>query len=365
MQGGRNPDDSPADPPRLCLYAHGDTVGLGHVVRATRIAQAALALGACQVSVVGGYEHTDLLDLDPRIEVRKLPPLQFRPGGATSDVRPERRRLLLRYLSDWRPDVVLVDHYPEGLAGELLPVLRAAREENWHTMFVWGIPYPMKSNVLARPAPAVREALARYELAIGYSDEQWSPVFDAYEHYGLPARRSYVGVVTGSAPPTDPRGRPVVVVLDGSGWAGPPMLGSVLELLRDRILGGDLGVRVVLGPNGNSTPAVDGLGQVPGCEVWQTGSVDEAMANAAFVVCRAGYNTAFEVVANPVPVIFVPFQSGQPEQMERARRLAELPGVWVVDESAPSAEEDLRDAVTGAVLLAGRPVRRPGSRGRV
>jgi len=310
------------------------------------------------VRVVGGYAHTGILDLDPRIEVQQLPPIEFRPGAAVNDPRPARRRLLLGFLSAWRPDVVLVDHYPEGLAGELLPVLRAAQEEDWPTMFVWGIPYPMKPNVLKRPPPDVRRALARYELAIGYSDERWNPVFDAYAHYGLPARRSYVGVVTGTAPPADPRGRPVVAVLDGSGWAGPPMLGLVLELLRDRILSGDLGVRVVLGPNGSSTAAVDGLAQVPGCEVWETGSVDEATANAVLVVCRAGYNTAFEVLARPVPVIFVPFQSAQPEQMERARRLAALPGVWAVDESAPSAEQDFRDAVAGALGLAGLPVQR-------
>jgi len=150
----------------------------------------------------------------------------------------------------------------------------------------------------------------------------------------------------------------VVVFLDGSGWAGPPMLGLVLDLLRDRILKGDLGVRVVLGPNGHSSPAIDALAQVPGCEVWNTGSVEEALANAAFVVCRAGYNTAFEVVANPVPVIFAPIPTAHLEQTERARRLAELPGVWTVDETASSAAQDCREAVQGALLLAGLPVRR-------
>lgn len=344
--------------PRLCLYAHGDTVGLGHVVRTTRIAAAAVGLGSCEVSVVGGFQHTALLDLDPRIRVRQLPTLDFRSGAAANDVRAQRRRLLLRHLSESRPDVVLVDHYPGGLAGELLPVLRAAADEQWHTMFVWGIPYPVQRDVVKRPPPDVRRALARYELAIAYTDERWHPVFDAYADHGLPARRAYVGVVTGAPARPGRRGLPVVVVLDGSGWAGPPMLGAVLELLRDRIVDGQLGVRVVLGPNGSSSPALDALAEVPGCEVWQTGSVDEAIANAAFVVSRAGYNSAFEVVANPVPVIFVPFQRGQPEQMERARRLAELPGVWAVDEAAPSAEQDLSDAVHGALRLSGSPVRR-------
>jgi len=178
------------DLPRLCLYAHGDTVGLGHIVRTARIARAALALGPCHVRIVGGYQHTDLLDLDPRIEVQKLPALQFRSRSTANDVRRERRRLLLEFLSEWRPDVVLVDYYPVGVSGELLPVLRAATEENWHTMFVWGIPYPIERDVLKPAPPDIREALDRYELAIAYSDEQWHPVFDACEYYGLPTRRS-------------------------------------------------------------------------------------------------------------------------------------------------------------------------------
>jgi predicted glycosyltransferase len=96
-------------------------------------------------------------------------------------------------------------------------------------------------------------------------------------------------------------------------------------------------------------------------EVWRTGTVREAIRDAAVVVSRAGYNSSAMLMSTDLPVILVPADKvfvGR-DQWPRALRLAALPGIWAIEENHPDAVIQLARAMDAA-LRQGRVPRQLG-----
>jgi predicted glycosyltransferase len=96
-------------------------------------------------------------------------------------------------------------------------------------------------------------------------------------------------------------------------------------------------------------------------------STEEAIRDASLVVSRVGYNTAYTVIQTDVPIVFVPLPAPGQEQGYRARMLARLPDVSVIEEERPRAEEDLRVAIQRGLgsspVVRELPFRIDGARG--
>lgn len=303
--------------------------------------------------MVFGGRRPEGLALDPRVAVVDLPDLPDAGEGSvhlgSDPVLAERSRSLSALLSSEPPDAVLVDYLPLGLGGELMEALVAARGSA--TRFAWGVPYPGVPRPRPRN-PRVREALGRYDVAVAYSSPGWMDPFATYEEYGLPSRREWAGVVVPPALPRVSSEVPVVVGLAGAGLGAASLFSALLSCAAPLAASGRLRLRLVAGVFHEASALVAHARSLPGVEVLERGGAEETTRDAAVVVARCGYMTAYSVARLPAPVVFVPWPSADPrftEQYDRAKALATLPGIRWVDEVAPGFEASLGAALEASL----------------
>ncbi len=118
---------------RLMVYSH-DTFGLGNIRRMLAICKHLHAsIRDLSILIVSGSPMLQSFRVEPGIDYIKLPCLKRTELGALgvrfldldlAEIVRLRRELILSTVMSYRPDVVLVDKKPDGLAGELEPSLR-------------------------------------------------------------------------------------------------------------------------------------------------------------------------------------------------------------------------------------------------
>lgn len=326
------------------LFSSHDGFGLGHVRRNTLIARALLEREPdAEVAIVTGLDVRPSWLGDARLSVVRVPSLVKDSAGAYSNGAMSFEEALGRraeafgaLVRSFRPDVVVVDRHPYGIAGELDAGLAEAARAG--AALVLGL-----RDVLDEPAVVAAElagagwegVAARFDEVLVYGD----PVLCDHEReYGLPVRPTYCGWVVDTAPPRrrDPR---LLVVTGGGGGDGAAVFRLGAELtahlphLRTVMVAGPYATRHAL-----SSPAARGLAKgrlrlvrdAPGCA--------GLFARAGAVVQMAGYNSTMESLAAGVRPVLVPRRSPRREQAIRASRLASLGLADVVDESAPADE---------------------------
>lgn len=349
-----------ADLPRILVYCH-NVHGLGHITRSLRIVAALEPGRRCSCRLITGCSFLDRLTIPPQVEVIRLPGLRKNDrgrleavdGGSTGPTLQARSRRIAEEVETWRPEVMLIDHNPLGLIGELARTLDASRQGG-ATRFVWGVrdiwgsaEYLERTRRIGEGPAAAAGRLGLYHSAIAYTDPGWIDTFDIYRSVELPDRRASVGFVAGPAPavgsPGD--GPPRVVALSGGGAGAQPLMALLLDALGDELACGALRLRFVVGPFTDAESVRRLAGGLPGIEVWAEGAVEEALGEASLVVARVGYNTAYTLIQTPLPLVFVPVGKANQEQAMRAALLARLPAVWEVDESDPAAAEALSASV--------------------
>lgn len=358
--------------PKFLLYCH-NVFGLGHVVRSLHIARALLRQGRCQIRLVTGCRFLDRLRVPPQIDVVPLPPLRstesgrLQPvgGGSAGRTLQDRSRRIEAEIQRFRPQVVLVDHNPLGLLGELARTLDGESTARfvWGVRDIWGKPgYLETRGWLAEGPEAATSRMHRFHTALAFTDSSWIDTFSLLTRHTLPRNLRSVGFVTApDGPPehgaatdpdgdrrTDGRAAPLVVALFGGGTAARALAELLMQALGERLARNHLRLRLVVGP---FSPGVDAIREVVGTEVeiWAEGSAESSSRDAEIVVCRAGYNTAYSIVRSNKPVVFVPMAAEDGEQIMRAERLAELDGVESVPEGSPGTAERLRRAVVGSL----------------
>jgi predicted glycosyltransferase len=344
--------------PRILLSSH-DGYGLGHVRRNARIAAAVLRLQPrAEVTVVTGTESRHpWLDQTP-VRVERVPSLvkdaegRYRHGDADPQaVLAERSKRVERLVEECRPDVVLVDRHPFGIAGELRAALARARQCG--AAVVLGL-----RDVLDDPSVVRRElAGPDWEGATEVLDDLLvyghRHICDHVAEYALPLDPTYCGIVLDppSAVPTGRRDALVVSSGGGGDGAAVATLAASLAPVRD--------VRrtvVVLGPawQGESTlperPDLEVRPSVPDCSV--------LYAEAAASLQMAGYNSTYEALRAGLRPVLVPRRHPRREQAIRATRLQHLGLADVLDFGATPDEahwllEQPRRLPDGALEAAG------------
>jgi predicted glycosyltransferase/glycosyltransferase involved in cell wall biosynthesis len=345
----------PSGPARVLVYSH-DTYGLGHVRRSLLLAGSLAALAQVgAVLVATGSPRAQSFRLPPGVDTLKLPAATKEPAGAYrtrslgvdfDDLVEVRGQLLDAAARSFRPDLVLVDHAPVGMAGELWPLLRRLAGQStrprlvlglrdvvdhadrvraeWDRLDAWPALDRLYDRVLVYGDPAVPTTAMEIDL-----DRR---LHGRVRHVGYLARTS-----VSSEPSTD--GLPVIVVTVGGGGDGLPVLDAYADFLEAH--GGDRRFRsvVLTGPllSGRRRVAVAERLRRTGADVEVHEFVadpERLFARAAGVVSMAGYNTTCELLACGVPTMLVPREAPRVEQLLRARRLADTGAVSVarVDE---------------------------------
>lgn len=338
---------------KVLFYSH-NVWGLGHIVRSLRIAEAAAKTGQCDCVLMTGCHFLNTLEIDPRIKIEKLPAAKTKgirfvayEDESDTSIILRRSKQILDFCREWKPDVVLVDHEFMGLGGELLDTLMAAKKENWQTKFILGVPYYRLSSdengeTLKVPKnPRVKKALSTYHSVIAYTDEKFVNTLDSYKDSGFPELQKHVGFVVGKVPKIKPADPPVVVGLCGGGWDSDHLLDMLVEVTKTLTQNNKLKLRFVTGPFGHADIAREKTKGLKNIEIWETGSVEEAIQDASLAVARMGYNTAYSLVQTELPLIFAPLPTPCDEQYARAKQLEKLDRIWCIDEREDNVKDRL------------------------
>ena len=137
----RSPSD--AAPERILLYSH-DSYGLGHLRRTLTLAGALVARRpGASILIVSGSPCATHFALPRGVEIVKLPSVtkndagEYAPRslhGGLDQLERLRRSLLRQAFETFDPHLLIADHQPIGLDGELLDVLRLTRTRGTRTI---------------------------------------------------------------------------------------------------------------------------------------------------------------------------------------------------------------------------------------
>ncbi len=358
---------------KVMLYSH-DTYGLGHLRRNLRIAGELLgSFPGLQVVLVSGSPVAERFPTPPGLTIVKLPSVrkvgaeQYRPlndGLAISLVRRTRTAIMVDVAKRFRPDVLLVDHSPAGMNGELLGVFSALEDHSPSTRIVLGL-----RDILDEPGAVVRAWTDQgiysllgdvYDQIVVYGS---SELFDVGVEYRLPeplaARLFYAGYIApGAAPdaPSAPVGdapgadapEPYLLATAGGGGDGVAVLAAAMDAgasLR-------LATKVVAGPLIDDEAFAGLLARAertPGVELVKFHPhLQQAMAGAAAVITMGGYNSLCEAISVGVPTVVVPRSQPRLEQTIRARLFAHR-GLVSMVQAGPDLGERVARTVGAAI----------------
>ena len=265
--------------------------------------------------------------LPPGVDFMKLPSVIKRDTGVWHPLRlriglDKTKALRIGTIQEvahvFQPQLLLVDHVPVGIWGELLPLLEMLKRRDDPPVIVLGL-----RDILDRPevTRALWERDGSYQAIRKFYDEIFiygcREVFDTSSHYGLEKEFApmirYCGYVCAKEPYKSKEQmrkelqveRRLVVVMGGGGLDAYPMMQTCMmdnqrrERLREQAKG--LKVRVL-------THVEDSLSYL----------------NAAhLVVTMAGYNSLCQVLQLRKKALVVPRSGPSAEQQMRARLFAE------------------------------------------
>jgi predicted glycosyltransferase len=327
----------------VVIYS-GDNMGLGHLRRCTRIGSRLVReLPGTEVLVLSGLPLGCPFEIPAGVDVIKLPSARkIKTGvyGPRTLSMSHRRLIRLRtdlirsVLDSVRPDLLLVDHLPTGVSGELLPLLPGLDSS---TRVVLGLRDIVDDPEVTRRLwgeQGVFEALdAHFDEVLIYGCRE---VFDAARHYHLDrevrTRIRYCGYVcsdeVGEGVPSDVRttsqGTPRrVVITAGGGEDGYPMMRSCLEALRLAAKHTELDPVFVTGPfmPRESRELLEAA--VPGSVLWRVDALPDLLETADVILTMAGYNTLVEAIRLGKRPVVIPRPGPSAEQRMRARVFAE------------------------------------------
>ncbi|MGI9480591.1 MAG: glycosyltransferase family protein [Hyphomicrobiaceae bacterium] len=350
--------------PRVLFYVQ-YLEGIGHVVRARRIAEALVGRG-CHVALVLGGDPIPGFDV-AGATLHQLAPLHAGPdsysrlltpdGGLADDAyKFARRDALLAIYAAERPDILMTEAYPMGrwaMDFELEPLLAHASSEPRRAMIVASLRDILQMPKKADKATKSIALFDRYydwmlvhgDAALVRIEESFPPLADFLD------RAHYTGIV---AP--EPPGRSInegdetfdVIVSGGGGAIGYEVLAAAIAAKPDTRLAE--GKWLALAGPRMPDEQFDRLRELAGdygvdLERYR-GGLTGLMARARLSIQRAGYNTVADLLTAGCRGVLVPDAAGgQMEQPLRAAKLAARGAVVVVDEErlAPQAMAEAVD----------------------
>lgn len=341
-------------------------LGIGHLQRALRIAEALARDGIAVTLVSGGTPVA--LPRDPLIRFVQLTPVRAldarfelvdSAGKPIDDaLRDERRAALLAAFAMARPDAVVIEGFPfarRAFRFELEPLIEAVRAATPRPRLICSV----RDIVVVRDDPErhrdiVERVRRDFDVVLVHGDPALIRLDASFPAApDIADRLIYTGFVAppaGSAGAAPVTGGDEVVVSAGGGAAGHALLKAALAARRSGCLAG-LPWRLFTGTN---LPEADFAGlcaDAPaGVEVERFCYNFVGLLRGCRVsVSQAGYNTMLDILSARARAVLVPFAAErETEQLTRAERLAALGAVELVRESELSPQS-LAAAIERAV----------------
>ncbi len=293
--------------------------------------------------------------------VRKVGPEEYEARIlATSYERiiAMRSQIMLSLVQTYRPHILLVDHSPTGMKGEMLPALRWLDEnhrdctkvlglrdiiddpteirEQWRQSGVYNVLRELYDQVLIYGTASTYDTATEYDFPGSVRDKT------VYCNYvGESSRRS-----RRLSAERRSRQRPLVVVTIGGGdGAGELVIGNYLDMLQTRRDQIDFDSVIIPGPFLPEPLQSRFAGLAKGLPVTIKGFVNSTtpyFRRADLVVATAGYNSIAQILESASRALIIPRILHRHEQEIRARRLDELGIITMLhpDEVSPETMFD-------------------------
>ncbi len=332
----------------VLMYSH-DTFGLGHLRRSRTIAHALVShFPGVHVSIVSGSPVVDAFPFEDRVDYIQIPPASKLPNGTytsgsgelTFEQTINAREAVIRAAAERiRPDMIIVDKEPLGLAREMLSTLKWAKAKGAIT--VLGLRDVLDAPELLREEwqrKHIVEHLALYdEIWIYGPGSFYNPLAGIDLSETILSQTRYTGFLPrtlAAEDATEKYGRDYVLVTAGGGGDGYELMAAALGAVRqDRTPGREF--LFVLGPFMTERERFEigaRAGSVPNVRIIDfDANLEAVVANASAVVGMCGYNTFCEVISFDKRALFVPRTAPRREQAIRANRAAEFGWVDVID----------------------------------
>lgn len=339
---------------RVLFYVQ-NLLGIGHILRALRIARAMAADGATVRLALGGLPVAGLDTAG--IEVTQLPPVTAGEGGFADLVdaggvpvddagRARRRDALLDAFNAARPDVLMIEAFPFGrrqMRFELLPLIEAAHCLRPRPLLVCSVrDILQQSRRRDRAEETVGLLRRRFDHVVVHGDPSIARLDDTFpEAHSIADITSYSGIVAAQrAPIAVPGATHDVIVSAGGGAVGAELIRVAIAAKPKSALSGARWLAVT-GPN---LPPADGgdiadRASAAGIAVERfVADLPAGLTAARLSISQAGYNTVADILVAGCRAVLVPFAAGgETEQTRRAELLAARGLATVVPESGLDA----------------------------
>ena len=337
-------------------------LGIGHLQRSLRIAEALVDAGIA-VTLVHGGPPVPEVGRARGVDVVQLPAIRARDatfalvddaGEPVGDaLRAARRDKLLAAFAAARPDAIVIEGFPfarRAFRFELDPLIAAAHASLPRLPVISSVrDIPTVRDDPARLAEIVARVRADFAAVLVHGDARFIP-FDA----AFPAapqiadRLHYTGYVESRADQAADEDVPdgEVLVSVGGGAAGRALLEAALEARRRGCLAGR-GWRILAGTSPSDAEVAAICRAAPAGVMVERFRRDFAalLRRCHVSVSQAGYNTVLDLVAARARAVLVPFSAErETEQLIRAEHLASRGAAFVVRES------DLTPATLAAAI---------------
>ena len=313
-------------------------LGIGHLVRSNRIAEALRDRGFDVTVAMGGVPVAGFPSQG--IGVVQLPPVRAGGGGFSTledasgrsvddAFRADRRQMLLAALADCQPDALIVETFPFGrrlMRFELLPLLEAARAMRPRPLIACSVRDILQERGKPGRAEETVETIGKYfDLVTVHGDPKFASFGETFPLADALAKQiAYTGLVSGPPPPL-PSQHFDIVISAGGGAAGLTLVNSAFAMAKR--LGDKWRYCLITGPN---LPPAASLAlkeePVPGLESFSfRADFPSLLRGARLSISQAGYNTVCDILRAGCRSLLIPFSAGgETEQTARAIRLNRL-----------------------------------------
>ncbi|OWV61295.1 glycosyl transferase [Rhizobium sp. N122] len=352
--------------PRIFFYVQ-HLLGIGHIARASRIANALVKDGFDVTVVTGGLPVPGFPG--DGVKTVALPAVVASNAGfsglADADGRPAgeeflnaRRDLLLEAFHAARPDVVIIEAFPFGrrqMRFELLPLLAAIDTAEPRPKLLSSVRDILQENRKAgRDAETAALVRAHFDAVLVHGDPGFIRLEDTFPLTAeIADRLRYTGLV--AAPPApEPSETFDIIASAGGGAVGAALIGAAKEAAA--LLPADLRWLLIAGPN---LPEADfaALSQDVAPNVTLVRfrkDFPSLLLGAKVSISQAGYNTVGDLLRSQCRAILIPFVAGgETEQTVRAERLLALDLADILPETGLTSGH-VKEAVEKALAAPGR-----------
>ncbi len=353
--------------PRIFFYVQ-HLLGIGHIARASRIANALVSDGFDVTVVTGGLpvpgfpgEGVRTIELPPVVASNVgFSGLADAEGQAAGEAFLSRRRdLLLKAFEETRPDVVIIEAFPFGrrqMRFELLPLLDAIEKANPRPKLLSSVRDILQENRKpGRDEETVRLVKDHFDAVLIHGDPDFVRLEDTFPLTAeIADRLRYTGLV---APPPAPEPSEAFDIIASAGGGAVGL--EVMRAARDAaaLLPADLRWLLIAGPN---LPGADfsALSQNAPANVTLVRfrkDFPSLLRGAKVSISQAGYNTVGDLLRTRCRSILIPFvAAGETEQTVRAERLQALGLAEILPENGLTLDA-VKAAVERALAAPPRP----------